>query len=316
MHRCAILIAIVALFGFAGEAVAKVVTLEDRDGRAMKFDVRSNGIDVEWYAELLRNATHGDEISSVTVRIVRPALLPRLCGAGASGCYERTPAGPRIVVPSGRNADVAHTLLHEYGHHIDVWLKHGGLRELNGTRAWWAARKMAIRLQRGKVAFDYRRGWSRSIGEIFAEDYAQTQLRTKYDIRWLGPPGPAVIAALERDLGALPAEPARPDVDPLVLRRSGTIDPGRRVVMRFGLLGPDRRVTFTVTMRGKKQIGTRARIQLSCGGAVVRKSLRRGAASLRIDRPGLGPGECQVSVLSTARKSLAYSATLKLSVEG
>ena len=49
---------------------------------------------------------------------------------------------------------------------------------------------MGTRLKRGKVAFGYQRGWNRSVGEIFAEDYAQTQLETRYGIPWLSRPTP------------------------------------------------------------------------------------------------------------------------------
>jgi hypothetical protein len=74
-------------------------------------------------------------------------------------------------------------------------------------------------------------------------------------------------------------------------------------------------VTFTVTMHGKKHFGVRAKMHLACGGATVTKSLRRGAATVRIDRAGLGPARCQVSLVSTAGKSLAYKATLRLAVQ-
>ncbi len=315
MRRYAVLAALLASLVLAGEAAAKVVTLHDDDGRDIVLDLRAKAVDTKWYADLLRRATHGDEISTVTVRIVRRDALVRLCGPGANGCYERTRGGARIVVPAGRNADVAHTLLHEYAHHIDHTRTHRGLREPNGTRAWWAARKHGVRLKRGKVAFGYQLGWSRSVGEIFAEDYTQTQLRTEYGIPWLAPPNGAVRAALARDLGVLPAEPAQPDVDPLVLRRAGTIDAGRRLTMPFGLVGPDRRVTFTVTMQGKKRVGARAQLLLTCGETRVTKSLRRGAAVARIDRRGLGPAQCQVTLINTAGKSLAFNATLRLAVQ-
>ena len=42
------------------------------------------------------------------------------------------------------------------GQHTAHANRHRGLHEPNGTRAWWAARKMGIRLDRGKVAFGYQ----------------------------------------------------------------------------------------------------------------------------------------------------------------
>lgn len=310
-----LLAAAAAALALAGGASAAIERFEDDEGRTITLDVRASGVDAEWYADLLRAATHGDEIGSVTVRIVRPDRLVRHCGPGASGCYARQRGGGRIVVPAGRDADVAHTLLHEYGHHIDRSHRHRGLPEPNGTRAWWAVRKMAIRLNRGKVAFGYQRGWERSIGEIFAEDYAQTQLRTRYGIPWLSPPDAAVRAALTRDLGALPATPAQPDVEPLVLRRSGRLEAGERRTLPFGLLGPDRRVTLTVRLGGSAQHGTRARLVLACGGVRLTKAIGQGTAIARIDRRGLGPARCEASVVNAAGRTLAYDITLRLAIQ-
>ena len=298
-----------------GPAAAGRVTLEDNEGRPIAFDVRAEGVDTQWYADLLRQATHGDEIRNVTIRIVPLNELVRHCGPGASGCYGRNRRGGRIVVPAGRNAEVAHTLVHEYGHHIDRSHRHGGLREPNGTPAWYAARKMGIRVDRGKVGLGYARGWGRSIGEIFAEDYAQTQLGTRYGISWLPPPDAQIRAALERDLGALPAKPAQPDVEPLVLKRSGKLGPRDRRALPFGLLGPDRRVTYTVRVSGVNRVGTRARLELTCGGARVTKPVRRGSSVVRIDRRHLGPGRCHVKLVNTSPNTLSYTITLRLAVQ-
>jgi len=192
------------------------VTVQDDAGRDIVFNVRTSGVNVEWYADLLREATHGGEISAVTFRIVRRDVLPRFCGPDAAGCYQTRRTGAEIVIPAGQNADVAHTLLHEYGHHIDRARKHRSLPEPNGSAAWWAARKMGIRLDRGEVAFGYQLVWSRSVGEIFAEDYAYVQfekiygfsLETAYGIGWLPPPDWDIRAALARDLRALPGSTA------------------------------------------------------------------------------------------------------------
>ena len=300
----------------AGGAGAAIERFKDGEGRTITFDIKATNVDTAWYAKLLSDATHRDEIRSVVVRIVRPDRLVHNCGPGASGCYSYRRGRGRIVVPAGRNADVAHTLLHEYAHHIDRTSGHRGLPEPNGTRAWWAARKMGIRLNRGKVAFGYQIGWERSIGEIFAEDYAQTQLATRYGISWLPRPDAAVVAALERDLGELPTAPAQPDVEPLVLRRSGQIEPDQRRVMPFGLLGPNRRVTFTARVGGRNLAGTRARLVLECGSVRLTKPVRRGTAVARIDRRKLGPANtCAAWLVNTSGRTLTADLTLRLAIE-
>jgi hypothetical protein len=66
--------------------------------------------------------------------------------------------------------------------------------------SWWAARGVKTSLARGRMSLTYSLGWEHSVGEIFAEDYVQLNLRSRYAIRWLEPPNAAVRAALRRDL--------------------------------------------------------------------------------------------------------------------
>ena len=99
----------------------------------------------------------------------------------------------------------AHTVVHEYGHHLDRSTPVAGIAEPNGTSVWWRARGMAQLLRLGSVARSYVIGWNRSIGEIFAEDYAQLALPgSPHQIPWLGSPNDTVIAALKADLGLGP----------------------------------------------------------------------------------------------------------------
>ncbi len=65
---------------------------------------------------------------------------------------------------------------------------------------WWAARRIDALLAQGKVSQGYHLGWERSISEIFAEDYVQLHMSSRYGIRWLRPPGPGIKAALRSDL--------------------------------------------------------------------------------------------------------------------
>jgi hypothetical protein len=59
---------------------------------------------------------------------------------------------------------------------------------------------MKTLLANGQVSPTYSLGWGRAVGEIFAEDYVQLNLRTNYFITTLARPSNAVKAALRRDL--------------------------------------------------------------------------------------------------------------------
>jgi hypothetical protein len=172
-------------------AHAAVVTRHDANGRAISFDVRARGVDVAWYARILRRAPHGAEIQDVLVRIVPRSAIARLCGSGFGSCYEPGREGGTITVPAGSGVGVEHAVLHEYGHHVMATY---------AIATWWRARQIDGLRARGAVADDYSLGWKRSIDEIFAEDYVQLTLRTTYAITWLPRPGAVVKAAIRRDI--------------------------------------------------------------------------------------------------------------------
>ena len=186
----AALLAALALAGATG-ANAAIVTSHDDAGRAITFDVRATAVDTEWYASVLRAAAHGNEISNVTITIVPEPQIPAVCGGQeAAACYSRT-GTPTIFVPAGKSRLLETILLHEYGHHLDTFWHVSGVPELNGTPTWWAARGMASLLASNQVALDYSLGWSHSIAEVFAEDYAYIHTHSRYGITWLSPPDAA-----------------------------------------------------------------------------------------------------------------------------
>jgi hypothetical protein len=298
-------------------AQADVVTSHDSSGRAITFDVRIAGADVEWYAALLRNAPHGDEISTVTIRIVPRSDIVAYCGSGAAACY----GGRVIYVGLGHDMETAHELVHEYGHHLDSAWAVAGVREPNGTPVWWQLRGMAALLAQHSVAFDYSLGWSRSVGEIFAEDYAYMIVGDNYDrIPWIGPPSAELKAALFAELGAsspsTPPSTPTPSRSSTVLSRRGVIRPGGRNTVPFRLLGPGRHVKFTASMSGWNLAGSRAKLEVDCNGAVVDTApIAQGERGATLELSGLGPASCEAAVVSTTMRSLAYAAQLRLSLD-
>lgn len=314
MRRLIVVAVLLAALGLAPAASAQIVTAEDRQGRTITFDVLGPNVDVEWYAELLRNAAHGDEIERVTVRIVAPADIVTACGGPATGCYGGPRFSARITVPAGRSHSLAHTLLHEYGHHIDAYRGVGAAaREPNGTASWWSARGMAKLLAEGEVSHTYSLGWERAIGEIYAEDYAQLHIEHQYRIQWLAPPTRAVRLALRRELENAPASPIpAPAKAPLVIRRSGELRPGQVHRIPFELLGEGRRVTFTATVTRN----TAGRMVLQCSdGRTASRNLRGETRTATIDLRNLGPARCTVSVRGTGAVAGGYNARLRLARE-
>ena len=190
VRRALLLVSAFLSLAFAGEAAAEEVVVADDQGRSIQFDVRAEGVNVEWYAALLRAAPHADEISTVRITVVTPSELTDRCGQEAAGCY-----GRRVITLAAAETEAnAHTLVHEYGHHVDASRGVAEVREPNGSSTWWRARGMA-RLVAIRSAFHgYVRGWERNIAEIFAEDYARSRgPAIRHRIPWLEGPNEPVL---------------------------------------------------------------------------------------------------------------------------
>ena len=299
---------------FAGPASAREVVLRDDQGRSIHFDVRAD-VDVGWYAGLLREAAHADEIERVTIRIVDWDELGERCGRGAAGCYGRRKGNRGVmVVPAGRSSRLAHTVVHEYGHHVDGSRRHGGLDEPNGTPLWWTARGMAELVGAQSVRDGYQVGWNRSIAEIFAEDYAYTNLHRGYRIEWLEPPTRTIQQAIRADLGLAPRPtitPTRPALKPVVMVRQGTLEPNERVAVDFGLLGPNRRVQLQGVFSGE---GARGHVEVTCGDSIHTRLITGTRPAVSLELPRAGPGECQAAISNTGASAKRFSFTVRLTL--
>lgn len=315
MRKLLALLTALASLAFAGEAMAAEVILQDTEGRPLRFDVRADGVDPEWYAALLRAAPHGNEIAAVRVDIVSRDDLRSICGREASGCYSRN----TITVPAEQSEDNAHTVVHEYGHHLDRSTPVAGVGEPNGTSIWWRARGMEQLVRLASVARTYILGWNRSIAEIFAEDYAQLALPgSPFAIPWLEAPDETVLAAIRADLGLGP-EPVLttrpPALKPVTINRSGSLAPRRSAGLEFGLLGPGRHVEATASFTGSTEKRARATFEIRCDGArVALKTLGAGKTKVSIDLPSLGPAECTATLTSSSRTTRAYTLLVRLTV--
>ena len=314
MRRLLLLLSFFASLACTGEAMAAEVLAQDDQGRTIHFDVSVDGVDAEWYAALLRAAPHGDEISTVTINIVSLSAVRSTCGAGASGCYSRN----TIVVPAEQSDDNAHTVVHEYGHHLDRSTPVTGVGEPNGTPQWWRARGMAELVRLRSVATSYILGWDRSIAEIFAEDYAQLALAdSHYAITWLEPPDGTVLAGLKADLGLGPAPVTvhPPVIKPVSISRNGRLAPRHHTAIPFNLLGPNRRVTATASFAGVNEKRARATLEVRCDGTrVALKTLRQGKTAFAIDERNVGPADCTATLTSTSGLTRSFSLVVRLSI--
>ena len=305
-------------------ATAELTTDDDGRGNTMRFSLEAPGVTVAAPAEILRGAVHGPEVSTVLVRIVPAAQVPGRCESPtARACYRgRSDGTGEITLPAVDSPELDRVLLHEYGHHIDNNVRNTGI-EPDGTPGWWRERGVAALLAGGSVARDYRLGWDRSLGELFAEDYVQLNLRTPFGLDWIAPPSAAVLDAMRQDItGAAQGPPPRqvggagPDGPPaaapagrLRLARSGVLRPNRSGALRFRLLGPGRRVDVSAATVGGRGPGA-LRVHLACGGRTVGRTGPR--RFVRLGRTGLGPATCTVRVTNSGRSTAGYRLRVSL----
>jgi hypothetical protein len=211
-------------------------------------------------------------------------------------------------------------LLHEYGHHLDEAWPVDGVSEPNGTPVWWALRAMDELSRTGAVAEDYSNGWSRGVGEIFAEDYAYIHLGDSYGIPWLYPPDQelkrALLAELRGEATTVPpAARAATMTRPVTISDSGTLEPGARHAETFRLLGPGRRVTLTAAVSGPNGAQGAGRALVTCNGTVVRSTRLVAGRQATLDVPRLGPASCSVSLVNTSATARHFSFRLRLAIQ-
>lgn len=303
-------LAAAALAAAVPAADAAVTTHSDGAGRTITVDTRSGGASPATYAAILRDSVHGDEIERVVVRVVARGRIASLCGSGeATACYSGNGRRGTMIVPAGTRSSVEHTVLHEYGHHVDAAIG-GSAQEPNGTPRWWSARRMGTRLAAGEVAGDYRLGWTRSIGEIFAEDYVQLHLRGRSAIGWLDAPSTGVLNAIRRDVtGRASAGGTTSGGRSLsrTWRQNGLLGAGERATIPFGTLGSGRRVIAVIRVRGG-----RVDALLRCKGRALARASGDDAGVARISRKNLPRGSCTITVANTGDAPVQIGSTLTL----
>jgi hypothetical protein len=217
---------------------ARVETFTDSHGHAIRIGTDMPTLDLAWYAGILEQTMHGSEISAVLVEVVPWSSIGTACGVGAIGCY--FPAQGRIVVtdydPHGVE-ELAHTIVHEYGHHVDLQLENLGhlvsaCVGRDGSRSWWWVR-VPDRFTCNS------RNWELLIGELFAEDYVTLHGIVGWQLTTIGPPSASAQSRIVYDFETRFA--------PRTLTRTGFV---RRHRLRTWAFSVKHWTWLTATLRG------------------------------------------------------------------
>ena len=182
----------------------------DPDGNLLTMATDRAGLDLMPWASVLAATYHHAEIERVHVFVTDGATLRSICGDQAQACYGPDDPGrllTGVMVIAYDDRDVVHSILHEYGHHVDNQLYNlNGLDgcdfSSDGSRRWFFSREVANSILE-KTSCDPEMGWEYLLGELYAEDFAQLSGLglAQFDPRLpVGPPATADIGALRRDM--------------------------------------------------------------------------------------------------------------------
>ena len=252
---------------------------QDSDGHVLTFATDNPAVDMTPFANLLASTYHRGEIEFVHVFVTNESTLTRLCGATAAACYAadnpgKSPGG--VMVISYEDSDIAHAVIHEYGHHIDTNTYNLGRLSSCGTsgdgsRRWFFARQMQDNIL-DNLSCDPEGDWGNLLPEVFAEDYAQmvgiprAEYHPAIAVR---PPSAAQRNAIRKDIDT-PFEPSTRKV-------SGRSGFNGLTTVRF-------RAAVPVFLAARKRHGVRA---LKTRGCAVRglKNVVSGKCTLVIQTP-------------------------------
>jgi hypothetical protein len=162
------------------QAPAKEERYRDEHGHVLTLGTDNAGVDLAPFANLIASTYHYDEVELVYVFVTGQASLTRICGAGAAACYGADDPGNKrtgTMVVSYEDEDIAHAVIHEYGHHVDNNTYNlGRLSDCgingDGSRRWFFARDMQDNIL-DNLSCDPRGDWGQLLPEVYAEDYAQ-----------------------------------------------------------------------------------------------------------------------------------------------
>jgi hypothetical protein len=280
-------------------AAARVERFEDARGRAFSVGSDLPGGELSRVASIVAGTVHGDEIKRLRVRVVALEDMATACAPDAVACYAPDSA-TRIgrargeMVVAHDDPDLVHTVVHEYGHHIDAQLWNfsadGPCGGLDGSRRWLFAREADRLLQLAGCGADVP--WERLLPEVFAEDFVALNGIVDWELPDFPAPTQRTLDALRVDMD-LPYAPGRRTV-------RGRLAGGARRVVRFRTDAP---AFLTLTLAGARRADLRLDLRRADGGAALASSDRPGSDE-RIETV-VAPGQYRV-VVRASRGAGAY----------
>jgi hypothetical protein len=185
----------------------------DSAGRNIAIDTTVPGADLNAVAAVLNSTYHGAEISDLLVHVVTLSEVATICGTSqALACYLPTDPihnGKGQLWYGNDDPDWKHSLVHEYGHHMDNQIlniahlnafgigKGCGI-DSDGSRDWFVVRVLGGNLS-DKFACNAT-NWENLLPELFAEDFVVLNGIIGWQLSTAPPPSSSALKAMKFDI--------------------------------------------------------------------------------------------------------------------
>lgn len=192
-----------------GSKVVGRVALADSQGQTITIDSTVPAFDLNQVASVLNSTYHKTEILKVKIHVVSLSDMATICGSSqALACYRPMAGGFGELWFAADDSDWIHSLVHEYGHHMDnqfanvAQLHAYGIGQActidsDGTRNWFFERLSGSNTTDN---FNCSSGdWEHLLPELFAEDFVVLNGIIGWQLTSAQPPNATQLNAMKYD---------------------------------------------------------------------------------------------------------------------
>jgi len=191
-------------------AVTRTEQWVDDQGYTITISTDLPNVDLSPFAGILAGVIHGEEIEDLRVTAVTMAQIGGICGdSQAVACYapddpDASYAGQMWFAVD--DPDIVHTVVHEYGHHIDNQLLNladlGGAcgYDNDGSRDWFFARDLEDDILGAGATCSPDGDWEHLLGELYAEDFVVLNGIMDWQLSTFRSPSQRQLDALDYDI--------------------------------------------------------------------------------------------------------------------
>ncbi len=193
------------------KAVASA-TYTDGSGRQFTIDTTVPGFDLDPAAAALNSTYHKSEISKLTVHAIPLSEMEWTCDdVQAIACYRPMANGYGELWFGTNDTDWLHSLVHEYGHHVDNQIANfsqlrafgygnGCTTSTDGTRDWFFTRLTAKNTTDADKFYCSGTDWEHLLPELFAEDFVVLNGITGWQLSSAKEPNADQLKAMKFDI--------------------------------------------------------------------------------------------------------------------